>query len=262
MRYRTLLAVAAPLVIADAGHAFAHAHLRSAAPAVDSTVTQAPRDVTITFSEGVEPLFSTIEVTAADAKRVDQGKPHLVAGDDKRLAIDLAALTPGTYTVTWHATSVDTHKTEGTYHFTLAASDASGITVEHPWARASAGEATTGAVYLTVTDNGRPDRLTGASTPAAAEAGLHESSEDNGVMKMRPLDGIALDPGKPVAFKPNGYHVMLTGLKAPLHAGDTFPLTLTFEHAKPVTVEVKVEATGMHDHSGMAGMHDHMGRSP
>lgn len=270
MRYRHVMTVAAPLLAAATGTAFAHAHLRAATPAADSTVTQAPKQVVITFSEGVEPLFSTIEVTAAASQRVDQGKPHLVEGDSKRLAVDLATLAAGTYTVTWHATSVDTHKTDGTYHFTVAAASASGISLEHVWARASAGAATTGAVYLTVADNGQPDRLVGASTPAAASAELHETIDDKGVMKMRPLDGgVALLPGKPVEFKPGGYHVMLTGLKAPLRAGDTFPLTLTFEHAPPLTTQVKVEAAGSggmaHDHAGMAGMegmHDHMEHKP
>jgi periplasmic copper chaperone A len=77
-------------------------------------------------------------------------------------------------------------------------------------------------------------------------------------MKMRPVDSVALDPGKPVTFKPGGYHVMLTGLKSPLKAGDSLPLTFTFEHAQPITVSVQVEAAGAagmgHDHASMPGM--------
>ena len=68
---------------------------------------------------------------------------------------------------------------------------------------------------------------------------------------------VALDPGKPVTFAPGGYHVMLMGLKAPLKVGDSFPLTLTFEHAHPVTVNATVEATSggaMRDHGGIQGM--------
>ena len=63
-------------------------------------------------------------------------------------------------------------------------------------------------------------------------------------MRMRPLAGIALEPGKPVTLAPGGYHVMLMGLKAPLKQGDQFPLTLTFERAPPMTVTVNVEALG------------------
>jgi copper(I)-binding protein len=126
----------------------------------------------------------------------------------------------------------------------IAAGDAPQLQVEHPWARASAGAATTGAAYLTLTDQGAPDRLTGASTPVAATAELHESMSDMGTMKMRPVSGLSVAPGKPVKLAPGGYHIMLMGLKAPLKQGDTFPLTLTFEHAPPMTVTVNVEAIG------------------
>ncbi len=161
-------------------------------------------------------------------------------------------------------------KTQGTRQVIVASASASVISVEHVWARASAGAATTGAAYLTLTDNGQPDRLVGVSTPAAATAQMHETVDDNGVMKMRPVARVDLVPGKPVSFQPGGYHVMLMGLKSPLKAGDTFPLTLTFEHAPPITVTVKVDALGAgdmeHDHAsmpgmkGMEGMHgmDHM----
>jgi copper(I)-binding protein len=70
-------------------------------------------------------------------------------------------------------------------------------------------------------------------------------------MKMRPVSSIPLDPGKPVTLKPGGYHVMLTGVKGPLKPGDSFPLTLTFAHAQPITVTAKVEAMG----GAMPGMH-------
>jgi periplasmic copper chaperone A len=257
----TALAVCLIGLAAFSQMAFAHAHLQTASPPADSTVTQSPQEVTITFSEAVEPRFSAIEVAGADGKRIDQGQPHLVAGDGKRLGVALASLPAGTYTVTWHATSVDTHKTDGSYQFVVAAADPSAITLQHVWARPSAGAATTGAAYLTVTDNGRPDRLVGVSTPVAAEAQVHETIDDNGIMKMRPVAGIPLEPGKPVTLKPGGYHVMMTGLKNPLKPGDSFPLTLTFEQAQPITVTVKVEAPGAmgRDQGGMpAGMHmDH-----
>jgi copper(I)-binding protein len=126
----------------------------------------------------------------------------------------------------------------------IAAGDAPQFQIEHPWARASAGAAKTGAAYLTITDTGTPDRLIGASTPAADTAELHESMADMGTMKMRPVAGLDLAPGKPMKLAPGGYHLMLMGLKAPLKAGDTFPLTLRFEHAPPLTVTVAVEPVG------------------
>jgi copper(I)-binding protein len=126
----------------------------------------------------------------------------------------------------------------------IAAGDAPQFQIDHPWARASAGAAKTGAAYMTITDQGAPDRLTGVSTPVAAAAELHESMANMGTMKMRPLAGLDLRPGKPVTLAPGGYHVMLVDLKAPLKQGDTFPLTLQFEHAPPMTVTVTVEALG------------------
>ena len=199
----------------------------------------------ITYTEGVEPKFSTIAVTGPGGKRVDQGEPHLIGGDSKQLAVSLASgLAPGAYSVAWRVTSVDTHKSDGSFQFTLAAADASGISVEGAWARASAGAATSGAIYLTLTDHGQADRLVSVSTPVAATADVHETIDDHGVMKMRPVANVVLEPGKPVTFKPGGYHVMLMGLKAPLKAGNSFPLTLTFEHAQPITVSVPVEAAG------------------
>jgi periplasmic copper chaperone A len=119
-----------------------------------------------------------------------------------------------------------------------------GIQVDQPWARATPGAVRSGAVYLTVTDHGAPDTLTGVSTPVAGMAMVHESFEENGVSKMRMLDGVKLAPNAPVALKPGGMHIMLTELKQPLRVGGTFPLTLSFAHAAPVTVTVKVLAIG------------------
>jgi copper(I)-binding protein len=258
MRRHSTLILVVPFLLASASAAFAHAHLQKAVPSVESTVTQPPHEVAIAFTEAVEPRFCSIEVTNATAQRMDAGQPHIVDGNAKQLAVAVQALAPGIYTVVWHATSVDTHKTDGSYHFTVAASDASGISIEHVWARASAGTATTGAAYLTVTDTGRPDRLVGASTPAATSAQLHETIHDNGVMKMRPVAAVELAPGKPVTFSPGGYHVMLIGLKAPLKAGDSVPLTLNFEHAQPITVTIQIEAVGKVEAMGASGMeHDH-----
>ncbi len=83
---------------------------------------------------------------------------------------------------------------------------------------------------------------------------------------MRSVAAIVLDPGKVVTLSPGGYHVMLMGLKSPLKAGDSFPLTLAFEHAQPITVTVKVEAVGAsgmeHDHGTMGSMPGQMGHTP
>ena len=114
------------------------------------------------------------------------------------------------------------------------------VSVDHAWSRPTPGGATTGVIYLTVTANGQADRLIGASTPAADKAELHETTNDNGVMKMRPVDGLALTPGTPVVLKPGSYHIMLFGLKKPLKTGDSVQVTLTFAQARPVTLTVPV----------------------
>jgi len=105
-------------LVAMTGPVLAHAHLVAASPAADATVAT-PTEVAISFTEALEPKFSSIEVTAADGTRVDKADLHIV-GDGKHVAVSLAPLQPGTYTVIWHATSVDTHKTEGRFGFKVA----------------------------------------------------------------------------------------------------------------------------------------------
>lgn len=99
--------------------AFAHAFLQRASPPVGSEIPVSPANVTITFTEGVEPAFSTIEVQNAQGARVDKADPHLAGGEQTKLAVDLPKLPPGQYAVIWHATSVDTHKTEGRFTFSV-----------------------------------------------------------------------------------------------------------------------------------------------
>lgn len=127
------------------------------------------------------------------------------------------------------------------------------VTVEQPWARATAPSAITGAAYATIIA-GTTDRLTAASTPVASKVEVHETLHDNGIMRMREVEGgLALETGKPVRLVPGGYHLMLTGLNQPLRPGDTFTLTLNFAVEPPVTVTVPVRAVG-----AGAGSMDHM----
>jgi copper resistance protein C len=100
--------------------AFAHAFLDSADPAVGGTVKLAPAMVTLAFTEALEPDFSSVTVQDDAGQRVDLGNPHAVPGDAKRFAVGLEPLPPGSYKVLWRATSVDTHKTSGSYSFTVA----------------------------------------------------------------------------------------------------------------------------------------------
>ncbi len=129
------------------------------------------------------------------------------------------------------------------------------IDVTAPWARATAPNARAGGVFLTLTDRGPADRLLGAATPVAGVAEIHRTVNDNGVMKMLPIDGLDLVPGAAVEFKPGGLHIMLIDLKRQLKPGDSFPLTLTFAKSPPVTTIVTVGAAGA---AGPVMDHGHM----
>ena len=118
------------------------------------------------------------------------------------------------------------------------------VAVTEAWSRASTPAAQTGAIYVTVTA-AEPDRLTAVSTPYASKAELHESKMSKGVMEMRAVTGgLPVTPGAPIHMAPGGYHIMLMGLKQPLKQGGQVPLTLTFEHAGPITVEASVAGPG------------------
>jgi hypothetical protein len=92
----------------------AHAFLDHASPLVGSTVPAAPHEVVLTFTQNLEPAFSTAQVTDSSGARVDQGKAQ-VSGNT--MTVGLKALGPGSYKVHWHALSVDTHSTEGAFTF-------------------------------------------------------------------------------------------------------------------------------------------------
>ncbi|WP_374424880.1 copper chaperone PCu(A)C [Chromobacterium sp.] len=117
------------------------------------------------------------------------------------------------------------------------------LKIGHPWSRAMPESSPTGGVYLLLSNRGKAaDKLLSASTPRAAKAELHTHINDNGVMRMREVaGGVEVAAGQQVKFAPGSYHVMLMGLKQPLRAGDHFPLTLRFEKAGSVTVDVAVE---------------------
>ena len=120
------------------------------------------------------------------------------------------------------------------------------LVVAKPWARATPAGATTGAGYLTIENHGQADdRLVGVSSPSAAKAEVHQMSMDGGVMRMRPAQGgIAIAAGKSVTLASNGYHIMLLGLIAPLKQGDKVAVTLMFEKAGRVDVQLDVQPIG------------------
>ena len=100
-------------VVGLSAAAEAHAMLDHASPAVGSTVGSSPRQVTLYFTQALEPKFSGAEVRNASGARVDKGKS--VSGNVMRLSV--GSLPSGSYSVTWHVLSVDTHTTQGSYSF-------------------------------------------------------------------------------------------------------------------------------------------------
>ena len=137
---------------------------------------------------------------------------------------------------------------------------AGSLEIEHPWARATADGASNGAVYMVLSNEGKvADRLISAASPVATNVELHAHLDDNGVMRMREVKAIDLAPDATVKLMPGGLHVMLFGLKEPLKKGTLFPLTLTFEKAGAVAVEVAVQGAGdlKSDHEGMDHDHGH-----
>ncbi|MFM2130329.1 MAG: hypothetical protein RL477_1875 [Pseudomonadota bacterium] len=122
---------------------------------------------------------------------------------------------------------------------------AGSLVVSRPWARATVGTSRPGGAYLTIVNKGTTaDRLLRAETPVAAMCELHRSIMDGGMMRMTPIEAIEIPPGGEVKFAPGGLHLMLMGLREPLAAGKPVPLTLIFEKAGRVSVELAVEPLG------------------
>jgi methionine-rich copper-binding protein CopC len=113
----TLLALAGGLALCSPA-AFAHALLKSASPPVGGSVS-APSQITIHFSEGIEPKFSGVALSGPKGA-IPVGQTGLAPGDDKAMVVKIGRkLAPGEYTVKWHAVSVDTHHTQGHFDFTV-----------------------------------------------------------------------------------------------------------------------------------------------
>ena len=117
VRMPILLAGFALALVCPPAHA--HAMLEQAVPPVGSTVPSAPGELRLSFSEALEPRFCRIAVTDASGAPMNAGAIRTDPADPSRLLVPVRALRPGTYGVSWHAVSVDTHRTEGSYRFTV-----------------------------------------------------------------------------------------------------------------------------------------------
>ncbi len=136
------------------------------------------------------------------------------------------------------------------------------ITVNHAWARASAGMAKAGAAFMMIKNEGGSDKVLSAKADVSAKVELHTHIMDGEIMRMRQVDSIDVAGGAVTKLAPGGLHVMLIGLKAPLKEGDSFPMTLVFEKAGEIAVDVKVKKPGAmgahkgHDEGGHHEMED------
>ncbi len=120
------------------------------------------------------------------------------------------------------------------------------LKIVEPWSRATPKAAKVAAGYLIITNSGsEADRLVSASMPLAGKTELHEMMMDDGVMKMREIEGgIEIPAGETVTLKPGGDHLMFMMLTEPLAEGAKLKVTLTFEKAGSVDVDFPVAAIG------------------
>ena len=115
------------------------------------------------------------------------------------------------------------------------------ITVENAWSAPTIGRSTTGAIYLTLHNEGEsPDRLLSAATVIAGKAELHAHVMDGAIARMVPLQAVEVAPGSPTVLQPGGVHLMLFDVKAPLRVGQHFVVEMRFERAGIVAGEVMV----------------------
>jgi len=144
-----------------------------------------------------------------------------------------------------------------------AAAADSGIAVSEAWARATVPGQDSGSVQFSIVSK-KEAKLVSIASPVAGAVEIHSMTHENGKMKMRAVEFIALPAGKAVDLGKSGSHVMLLNLKQPLKAGDSVPMTLTIEfadkHRSTVDAKAEVKSQGAsHDMHDMGDMHDMKG---
>lgn len=129
---------------------------------------------------------------------------------------------------------------------TLALAAAGSIEIREAWARPSSSRLLEAAGFLTVTNNGpEPDRLVGATSPAADNIEIHAIKVVGANVMMRPLaEGLPVHGGVTITLKPRGYHLLLQGLKIQPRTGSRLPVTLAFEKAGSIAIELPVKSPG------------------
>ncbi len=123
------------------------------------------------------------------------------------------------------------------------------ISIDHPWARATPSAVKNSAAFMSFSNKGAADKLISVSGGVAKEIQIHSMITEAGVMKMREIKGLDIPANGKAELTPGGYHIMLIGIADGLKEGTKFPLTLKFEKAGEITVQVTAEKPGAHDHS-------------
>ncbi len=114
------------------------------------------------------------------------------------------------------------------------------ITISGAWARLNPVAGRPAAVYLTIVNHGRADdRLVAASSAFAERIEIHRQSMTDGISRMRRLETLEISAGTEVTLQPGGIHLMLIG-PGPEKIG-SFPLTLNFEVAGEIEIEVAIK---------------------
>ncbi|MCC4265243.1 copper chaperone PCu(A)C [Oceanimonas baumannii] len=135
-----------------------------------------------------------------------------------------------------------------------------GLHIDHPWSRPAPPMAANGSAYLVINNHGKGgDVLLGAESPVAERVEIHTHIMDGDMMKMRQLKNLPVPAGETVTLAPGGHHLMLMGLKQAPKEGERFPLTLHFEQAGQVKVEISVDANDSQkmEKASDAGHHHH-----
>ncbi|KIM00073.1 Copper metallochaperone bacterial Cox17-like protein [Paramagnetospirillum magnetotacticum MS-1] len=140
---------------------------------------------------------------------------------------------------------------------------AADIEVANPFMRAAPMTGGTGAAFMTIHNHGAADRLVSAQAEISKSVELHTHVKDGDIYRMRKVEALALPEHGSAELKPGGDHIMFIGLNAPVKEGSTVALTLTFEKAGKVVVQVPVQSPGAMAPGGAmpGGMMQHHGHN-
>ncbi|MHB1109256.1 MAG: copper chaperone PCu(A)C [Devosia sp.] len=277
-------ALAAALLATLVGPAFAHATVWPETAATGETVDAT---FTITHCDGAPTTevqvklpegFTAVDATAKPGWKSELARHEVrwtggsvpedefaeftvrgtVAGAEGRLAFPLTQVCANGRSVAWTEIAAEGQQAHDLEHpapvmqIRAAATVTVGtLSLSGAFTRATLPNAPVGGGFLTITNTGgEADRLVGAASPVAQKVQLHEMTMAGDVMKMGELEnGVEIPAGQTVALAPGGLHIMFMGLKAPFVEGGTVPVTLTFEKAGPVEIELVVGAVAA-DHAG------------